>query len=235
MKVTNLKNSQAFALIELLVVITIIAILASFATPAFQKIQEKAKRGKDVNNQRQIVLGCRTFAADWDGSFPFGAADDDAAEGGEEEDGASSSVDCFNDLVPDYIDTEAIFWIKTKNPDKQRAPKEDGELEGEECTFVYVNGQFDTSFSRSPLVADGEMDGPGEMGEYHPWLDSKKCVVGFVGGHVKEMPLNGSSTGSTVMSDDRRVENIFEERPDGEESEGGGLLDTDQSNVLLPE
>jgi len=85
------------------------------------------------------------------------------------------------------------------------------------------------------LVADGEMSGPGAYNEYHPWLKSKKAVVGFVGGHVQELPLTGAEEGATVMSIDRRSKNIFEERPKGEDSEGGGLLDTDQANVLLPE
>ncbi len=236
MKTVQLKKSnQAFTLIELLVVITIIAILSSFVLPGVQGVRERAYRSKDINNQRQILLGCNTFAADWDGQFPFGGADELEEEGGEEESGATTSIEAFNDLVPDYIDNESIFWIKTQNPDKQRPPVEDGELESEECAFAYVVGQFSTSRSNSPLVADGEMSGPGEMGEYHPWLRSKKAVVGFVGGHVKELPLTGKEEGATVMSEDRRVKNIFEERAKGEDAEGGGLLDTDQANVLLPE
>ena len=66
----NRKKRGAFTLIELLVVIAIIGILASSAMPAYNGIQERAKRTKDVNNIKQILLGCRAFAADWEGIYP---------------------------------------------------------------------------------------------------------------------------------------------------------------------
>jgi prepilin-type N-terminal cleavage/methylation domain-containing protein len=235
----NRKKRGAFTLIELLVVIAIIGILASSAMPAYNGIQERAKRTKDVNNIKQILLGCRAFAADWEGIYP--SFDPDAEQsgggGGGEDSEFSTSTDAFNVLIPDYIDTEIVFWIQTKHPEKMQPPKEDGTLEAEENVYCYVNGQTDTSFSRSPLVADGLMDGPGEYGEYHPWLKSKKAVVGFCGGHVSEESLSSATAGATVRSKDRLVENIFDERTVGEEGgeSSGGWLDTKKDNVLLPE
>jgi prepilin-type N-terminal cleavage/methylation domain-containing protein len=235
----NRKKRGAFTLIELLVVIAIIGILASSAMPAYNGIQERAKRTKDVNNIKQILLGCRAFAADWEGIYP--SFDPDAEQsgggGGGEDSEFSTSTDAFNVLIPDYIDTEIVFWIQTKDPEKMQPPKEDGTLEAEENVYCYVNGQTDTSFSRSPLVADGLMDGPGEYGEFHPWLKSKKAVVGFCGGHVSEESLSSATAGATVRSKDRLVENIFDERTVGEEGgeSSGGWLDTKKDNVLLPE
>jgi len=124
MKIQNVrKTNQGFTLIELLVVITIIAILSSFVVPGVQGVRERAYRTKDISNQRQILLGCNTFAADWDGQFPFGGADQ-VDDGGDEE-AAGSSWEAFNDLVPDYIDNESIFWIKTQNPYKNSPQVED--------------------------------------------------------------------------------------------------------------
>src|SRR5881392_1688811 len=64
------KSSSAFTLIELLIVIAIIAILASFALPAFLGVQERAKQTKDLSNGKQIVLALRQFALDNNGAFP---------------------------------------------------------------------------------------------------------------------------------------------------------------------
>ena len=193
----NAKIHSAFTLIELLVVIAIIGILASSAMPAYNGIQERAKRSKDLNNIKQILLGCRAFAADWEGLYP--SFDPDAAkEGGGEDSKFTTSTEAFN-------------------------------------VYCYVSGQTDTSFSRSPLVADGLMDGPGEYGEFHPWLKSKKAVIGFCGGHVTEESLTSAAAGATVRSKDRLTENIFEKREsDDEGKSSGGWLDTEKENVLLP-
>jgi prepilin-type N-terminal cleavage/methylation domain-containing protein len=235
----NRKTRGAFTLIELLVVIAIIGILASSAMPAYNGIQERAKRTKDVNNIKQILLGCRAFAADWEGIYPSFDPDADQSGGGGGEDDSefTTSTDAFNVLIPDYIDTEIVFWIQTKHPEKVQPPKEDGTLEAEENVYCYVTGLTDTSFSRSPLVADGLMDGPGEYGEHHPWLKSKKAVVGFCGGHVSEESLTSATAGATIRSKDRLVENIFDEREVGEDGgeSSGGWLDTKKDNVLLPE
>ncbi len=229
----HMKRTGAFTLIELLVVIAIIGILASAAMPAYNGIQERAKRTKDVNNIKQILLGARAFAADNEGLYPSYDPDAESGEGDE----FSTSTDAFNVLIPDYIDTEIIFWMQTKHPDKLRPPREDGDLEGDENVYAYVKGQTDTSFSRSPLVADGLMESIGAYGEYHPWLKSKKAVVGFCGGHVTEEKLTSNEPGATVKSKDGLVENIFTERTgSGDEGDAsGGWLDTKQDNVLLPD
>ena len=232
----NRKKRGAFTLIELLVVIAIIGILASSAMPAYNGIQERAKRTKDVNNVKQILLGCRAFAADWEGLFPSFDPDEASAGGDDSDNSLKTSTEAFNVLIPDYIDTEIVFWIQTKDPDKIQPPREDGELESQENVYAYVTGQTDTSFSRSPLVADGLMDDPGAYNEFHPWLKSKKAVVGYCGGHVIEEALTSSTAGATVRSKDRLVENIFEEREiDDNGKTSGGWLDTKTDNVLLPE
>jgi prepilin-type N-terminal cleavage/methylation domain-containing protein len=69
----KLKSSRlhAFTLVELLVVITIIAVLAGIAMPVYSKVQERAKALQDGNNLRQLGVGTIAFASDNDGDLLY--------------------------------------------------------------------------------------------------------------------------------------------------------------------
>ncbi len=55
-----------FTLIELLVVIAIIAILAAILFPVFARAREKARQASCQSNLKQIVLGAKMYAQDYD-------------------------------------------------------------------------------------------------------------------------------------------------------------------------
>lgn len=236
MKNPKYKAAQkAFTLIELLIVIAIVGILAGATLPALSGARQAGMRNKDASNIRQICIGLRTFSAENDGLFPSFDPDADEDESGDEDSSFSTSTEAFNVLIPDYVDTESVFWIANKQPQKRRAPEEDGELEDDECVYGYTAGLLDSDYSLCPLVFDGFMDTPGAVNEHHPWLNKKKIVVGYVDGHVEQNELTGKTPGSTVRSLDKRVDNIFEEREQSDDGKNsGGYLVTSQSNVLLP-
>jgi prepilin-type N-terminal cleavage/methylation domain-containing protein/prepilin-type processing-associated H-X9-DG protein len=69
---TNVQLARAFTLVELLLVIAIIAILASLLLPALQSAAGTARKAQCRNNLRQITLGLGLYAGDNLSAFPLG-------------------------------------------------------------------------------------------------------------------------------------------------------------------
>ena len=61
---------SGFTLVELLVVISIIAVLAALLMPALDKARESARRVGCANNLHQIIVAAYSYATDYDGSLP---------------------------------------------------------------------------------------------------------------------------------------------------------------------
>lgn len=69
-----MKNKKAFTLVELLVVISIIALLLSILMPSMQKAREQAKKIICGSNVKQIVLAELLYAQDNDNFLPGSGA-----------------------------------------------------------------------------------------------------------------------------------------------------------------
>ena len=70
----NLESGHAFTLIELLVVITIIAILMGLLFPAFQGVQNQAKKAQAKNDLAQIGTAVNAYYTEY-GKYPVVADD----------------------------------------------------------------------------------------------------------------------------------------------------------------
>jgi len=64
-----LKNKKGFTLVELLIVIAIITILATFLVPSIGSGRERARRAKCLNNIRVLLTSALMSAESYDGSF----------------------------------------------------------------------------------------------------------------------------------------------------------------------
>lgn len=74
--------TRGFTLVELLVVVAIVAILASLLLPALGRARQQARSTECVNNLRQLYLANTMYAAEHDGFFVPAASDLDGPSGG---------------------------------------------------------------------------------------------------------------------------------------------------------
>ena len=65
------KFLKGFTLIELLVVIAIIALLMGILLPALSAVREQGRRAVCSANEKNMGLGLRLYANDYDGKLPL--------------------------------------------------------------------------------------------------------------------------------------------------------------------
>lgn len=71
MTINEVKNRNGFTLVELLVVISIIAMLLAVLMPALNKARETARGVLCGSNARQLILGCLNYAYDNGNKMPY--------------------------------------------------------------------------------------------------------------------------------------------------------------------
>ena len=96
---------QAFTLVELLVVITIIGILIALLLPAVQAAREAARRMQCLNGQKQVALALHNFH-EANGHFPFGQSLDIKIHNNDPS--YYNRVCWFQEILP-YMEKQALY------------------------------------------------------------------------------------------------------------------------------
>jgi prepilin-type N-terminal cleavage/methylation domain-containing protein len=201
-----IRTQAAFTLIELLVVISIIAILAGITTPIYQSVVMNGKQTAAMNGARQIALGLRMYANDYE-AYPT-----KKNIYGED---IKTSNDVFRCLIPTYIDNEKIFAVATS----KAGPTNDNDvsspskiLEAHENHWAYVDGLSTTSNSNWPLIVDSTdgtgyyTDQPNNLGGI--WKGTKTVTV-YADGSSRIVPLLGTGSKRFLPRADDKSKNAL--------------------------
>lgn len=98
---------KGFTLVELLVVISIIAVLLSILMPSLRKAKEQAKKVVCMSNLKQMGLGHLLYAEDWNGWQIYVGGDDTVIP----------NTNWYGQLFPKYIPSPKSFECSTSLSD----------------------------------------------------------------------------------------------------------------------
>lgn len=209
---------------ELLVVISIVAILAVSAYSAFGTLIPRFRAGAAADQARKIQVQLVAWATDSSGDFPVSQ---------------NMSNDAYRELFKKRLmDSEKPFTIQSdpyitkpgKVPDGElgAAPNYEQALEAGECSFGYVSGLSQSSRSDLPLIFNGFAEG--STGKWTTFKDKKGGVfqgrygvVVNVGGAAESISLAAPDYSAKIKRGARDVD-IFSSEFFGEEASTDGIL-----------
>ena len=202
------KTALAFTLIELVVVITIIAILAAIAFPVFSAIQERGRVTQDLNNLRQLGIATQTYLNDNDGVI-FSAD--------------QATTPWMKSLVPKYLPNWKIF----QSPFDSRAAQESD-------TAAPVSYGLDLN---AVGLSSDKIKRPAAFILIAPAQDSTATKIKFQGVsggtvtvHQADSIPGGSATGGT-QNKRTRINALFDDLHVGTLTWNEFLLDEDSGNA----
>lgn len=204
---TNIHRRSGFTLVELLVVIVIIASLASLSVPMIIRQKKQADKATAISNAGQLYYAFISFDEDY-GKFPDSETQKDVQTNfpdAKQTADANSSNGYFRQFfMAGLVESEDIFYVKDG-----LAKRGDGVINGTECLkarengFGYIldgikglstAGNSARAIVATPLKADGT---------FNPDPFDKKAVVLRVDKSVSVLNIN--TTGEAILPGGKKL------------------------------
>jgi prepilin-type N-terminal cleavage/methylation domain-containing protein len=167
-----MRKKKGFTMVELLVVVSILAILAALLMPALKKLQDKTKLVACQSNLKNVIALMKMYATDNNGAFP----------------------ECLGRLYSIYADDVALFDCPgaaiTVQASRNGGINDNGyPLKDADYALCNADLVSDGSASNKPAVWDAPMGDSRDMAtQAHQGLTSFN--VAYVGGHIKSQMVN---------------------------------------------
>ncbi len=177
---TSRRSRRGFTLIELILVISIIAVLASLTYPAFQGMSARGHAIACQNNLRQLWVAVNAAATDNENRYPairLKPSDSSAGEDAKELQPALEKYGITSKSVQCQADIKGPNWFAKVHTSYMWQPPVEDETVGN-VRIVTPRRTFTAKGSRVALITDYDSVHEGETG------GRKKMHVVYVDGHV---------------------------------------------------
>lgn len=155
-------NYRAFTLVELLVVISILALLISILIPSLAKAKERARRVVCMSNIRQCTIACNLYAADFNSWLPLGNiwGDESKEEGWLDFNYQSAAYIHLNYKI-EASHAMCTSWAFEKDKYFYEPPyvnNQNFKVGGTRIGYIYYGRRFDgESSTYSPMLENGQV------------------------------------------------------------------------------
>ena len=205
----NLGPRRAFSLVELLVVISIIAVLIALITVSVSSFQESARLTQCMNNQHQLQIGLVSWSQDNRGQFVS----------------PNSEKNPYGLINPD----RSKFWVKSYNPisgEINNGPRnESANDQGPETPQALKDGAL-WEYVGSEKLYRSPLDKSGRVRSY--------SLNGFISTQADNGPAEGWGPSVDRISKIRNPSNTFytiaEQDPGQDFNRGGWVADLNFGN-----